>query len=143
MLSLTTAYRGRLAPTPTGHLHLGHAKTFWTAQQRAQQQGSVLVLRIEDLDRDRCKPEYSADLLEDLAWFGFCCQEGPDVGGAFQPYAQRDRQSFYSQTWQQLNRLGAIYPSPHSRKDVANALSAPHEGEREVIFPIERGCSIV
>lgn len=137
MLPLNPAYRGRLAPTPTGHLHLGHAKTFWTAQQRAVQHGGVLVLRIEDLDRDRCKPEYSAALLEDLAWFGFCWQEGPDVGGTFQPYAQRDRQSFYSQTWQQLNQLGAIYPSPHSRKDVANALSAPHEGDREVIFPAE------
>lgn len=137
VLPLTHAYRGRLAPTPTGHLHLGHAKTFWTAQQRAMQHGGVLVLRIEDLDRDRCKPEYSDDLLEDLVWFGFCWQEGPDVGGPFQPYRQRDRQSFYHQTWQQLNHLGAIYPSLHSRKDVANALRAPHEGDREVIFPVE------
>jgi len=129
-------YRGRLAPTPTGHLHLGHARTFWRAQQRAEQQGGTLVLRIEDLDRDRCKPHYTTDMIEDLQWFGFRWQEGPDVGGEYGPYCQCDRVSFYAQVWQQLNASRAIYPSSHSRKDVAQALSAPHEGDREVIFPI-------
>lgn len=129
------SYRGRLAPTPTGHLHLGHARTFWIAQQRAERFDGTLVLRIEDLDRDRCKPEYQYDLLKDLAWFGFQWQEGPDVGGEYGPYRQRDRQSYYRQIWQQLNQIRAIYPSPHSRKDVAQALSAPHEGDREIIFP--------
>ncbi|MGF1513797.1 MAG: glutamate--tRNA ligase family protein [Elainellaceae cyanobacterium] len=128
-------YRGRLAPTPTGHLHLGHAKTFWTAQQRVYAFGGALILRIEDLDRDRCKPQYASDLLADLTWFGFRWQEGPDVGGGCGPYTQSDRQPYYRQVWQQLNRAGAIYPSPHSRKDVAEALSAPHEGDREIIFP--------
>jgi glutamyl/glutaminyl-tRNA synthetase len=128
-------YRGRLAPTPTGHLHLGHAKTFWIAQQRSQHHYGTLILRIEDLDRDRCQPQYTADLLEDLSWFGFRWQEGPDVGGDYRPYTQSDRQSFYRQVWQRLNESTAIYPSPHSRRDVAQALSAPHEGDREVIFP--------
>ena len=128
-------YRGRLAPTPTGHLHLGHAKTFWTAQQRAEQFGGTLILRIEDLDRDRCKPQYQIDLIEDLTWFGFRWQEGPDVGGACGPYNQCDRTPLYQQIWQQLNQTRAIYPSPQSRKDVALALSAPHEGDREIIFP--------
>ncbi|MEL6470582.1 MAG: glutamate--tRNA ligase family protein [Cyanobacteria bacterium J06623_4] len=129
-------YRGRLAPTPTGHLHLGHARTFWVAQQRAQQRGGELILRIEDLDRGRCKPQYQADLLEDLQWFGFCWQEGPDFGGDYGPYQQCDRLSFYQNVWHQLNLSRAIYPSPHSRKDVARALSAPHEGDREIIFPV-------
>lgn len=128
-------YRGRLAPTPTGYLHLGHARTFWTAQQRAQQAGGELVLRIEDLDQARCKPQYEADLIEDLAWFGFEWDEGPDVGGDVGPYRQRDRT--YLPTWQQLNQAQVIYPSPHSRKDVAQALSAPHEGDGEVIFPVQ------
>ncbi|MEO0983977.1 MAG: glutamate--tRNA ligase family protein [Cyanobacteria bacterium J06639_14] len=128
-------YRGRLAPTPTGHLHLGHARTFWMAQQRSQQFGGTLILRIEDLDRDRCKPQYSSDLLEDLTWFGLCWQEGPDKGGDYGPYHQRDRHHLYRQTWQQLNHTRTIYPSPHSRKDVTQALSAPHEGDREIIFP--------
>lgn len=130
-------YRGRLAPTPTGHLHLGHARTFWIAQQRAERAGGRLVLRVEDLDRDRCKPQYSSGLLEDLAWFGFCWQEGPDVGGDFGPYTQSDRQPFYIRLWQQLNRTGAIYPSLHSRKDVSRALSAPHEGDGEMVFPVQ------
>lgn len=128
-------YRGRLAPTPTGHLHLGHARTFWIAQQRAIAAGGTLVLRIEDLDRDRCKPQYHQDLMEDLAWFGFGWQEGPDVGGSYGPYEQRDRLPLYPQIWQYLAQTGLIYPSPHSRRDVAKALSAPHEGDHEVIFP--------
>ncbi|MGF1536501.1 MAG: tRNA glutamyl-Q(34) synthetase GluQRS [Elainellaceae cyanobacterium] len=128
-------YRGRLAPTPTGHLHLGHAKTFWTAQQRAEQANGTLILRIEDLDRDRCKPQYAVDLVEDLTWFGFRWQEGPNVGGDCGPYTQSERHDHYRQIWQQLNQTGTIYPSPHSRKDVAQALSAPHEGDREIIFP--------
>lgn len=128
-------YRGRLAPTPTGHLHLGHARTFWIALQRAKQFDGTLVLRIEDLDRDRCKPQYYTDMLEDMRWFGFCWQEGPEVDGDYGPYRQRDRLSFYQDIWQQLNNTQAIYPSPHSRKDVAQALSAPHEGDKEIIFP--------
>lgn len=130
-------YRGRLAPTPTGRLHLGLARTFWVAQQRAEKFGGTLVLRIEDLDRDRCKPQYQSDMLEDLTWFGFRWQEGPDVGGEFGPYLQCDRMAFYRQIWHQLCQSGVIYPSPHSRKDVARALSAPHEGDREVIFPVQ------
>src|SRR6266498_3377846 len=62
-------YRGRLAPSPTGLLHLGHARTFWTAQQRAQRFGGALVLRNEDLDRARCKPEFVDAMTEDLRWF--------------------------------------------------------------------------
>ena len=129
------AYRGRLAPTPTGHLHLGHARTFWTAQQRTQQSSGILILRVEDLDRDRCKHQYQTDLIEDLRWFGFCWQEGPDIGGVRAPYRQSDRLPSYLNIWKQLNQSRAIYPSPHSRKDVAQALSAPHEGDREIIFP--------
>ena len=128
-------YRGRLAPTPTGHLHTGHARTFWIAQQRSQQHSGTLILRVEDLDRARCKPHYYADMLEDLRWFGFCWQEGPEAGGEYGPYQQSDRLPLYQQVWEQLNRTRAIYPSPHSRKDVAQALSAPHEGDREIIFP--------
>ncbi|MEO0541266.1 MAG: glutamate--tRNA ligase family protein [Cyanobacteria bacterium P01_A01_bin.105] len=128
-------YRGRLAPTPTGHLHLGHAKTFWVAQARARQAGGRLVLRIEDLDRARCQPQYEADMLEDLAWFGLEWDEGPDVGGGYGPYRQCDRA--YHPIWQRLNQFRAIYPSPHSRKDVAQALSAPHAGDPEIIFPAQ------
>ena len=72
-------YRGRLAPSPTGYLHLGHARTFWTAQQRAKERGGTLVLRNDDLDRQRCKAEFVDAMFEDLRWFGFDWEEGPDV----------------------------------------------------------------
>lgn len=128
-------YRGRIAPTPSGYLHLGHARTFWIAHARAQQASGCTILRIEDLDLARCKPEYRDAALEDLRWLGLDWQEGPDVGGPYGPYTQRDRLDWYRQVWQQLNATGTIYPSPHSRKDVTRALSAPHEGDREIIFP--------
>ena len=63
-------YRGRLAPSPTGLLHLGHARTFWTAQQRARAQNGILILRNEDLDPARSKPEFADAMLADLRWFG-------------------------------------------------------------------------
>ena len=63
-------YRGRIAPTPTGYLHLGHARTFWIAQARCQAAGGTLLYRNEDLDPNRCKPEFRATTLEDLRWLG-------------------------------------------------------------------------
>src|SRR5215218_11258376 len=88
-------YRGRIAPSPTGYLHLGHARTFWTAQERAQNAGGTLVLRNEDLDPARSKSEFTQAAMEDLKWFGFTWQEGPDVGGPFEPYNQSERIHFY------------------------------------------------
>ena len=72
----TPAYRGRLAPSPTGYLHLGHARTFWTAQQRARQNNGELILRNDDLDSTRYKMEFVDAMLEDLRWFGFEWSEG-------------------------------------------------------------------
>src|SRR6476469_7990154 len=91
----TSDYRGRLAPSPTGFLHLGHARTFWTAQQRALANNGILVLRNEDLDRSRSRNEFVSAMFEDLIWFGFRWQEGPDVGGPFGPYSQSQRLHFY------------------------------------------------
>ncbi|HEY5915498.1 MAG TPA: glutamate--tRNA ligase family protein, partial [Verrucomicrobiae bacterium] len=84
-------YRGRLAPSPTGFLHLGHARTFWTAQTRAHAAHGTLILRLENLDRCRCKPHFASALFEDLQWFGFRWHEGPDVGGPCGPYRQTER----------------------------------------------------
>jgi glutamyl/glutaminyl-tRNA synthetase len=138
---VSDAYRGRIAPTPSGPLHLGHAQTFWTAYERARAQGGTLVLRNEDLDPDRCKPDFARQMLDDLRWFGLTWQEGPDVGGPFAPYTQSERRGLYLESWRSLARVGAIYPSPHSRKDIAAALVAPHDGPRgadaEHIFPRE------
>jgi glutamyl/glutaminyl-tRNA synthetase len=127
VVSSSSTYRGRLAPSPTGYLHLGHARTFWIAQQRAVAAGGALILRNDDLDAARCRPEFVAGMLEDLAWFGVRWSEGPDVGGPHAPYDQSQRLTHYVAAFEQLRTVGAIYPCTCSRKDVQAAASAPHE----------------
>ena len=123
MVEQPPVYRGRLAPSPTGHLHLGHARTFWIAQQRAQAAGGTLLLRNDDLDTARCKPEFTAAMIEDLRWFGFTWSEGPDVGGPHAPYAQSQRLPLYRDAFDRLRAAGWIYPCTCSRKDVQAATS--------------------
>jgi glutamyl/glutaminyl-tRNA synthetase len=125
-----TGLRGRLAPTPTGLLHVGHARTFALAAARAGSAG--LVLRIEDLDGPRCRPEFAAAAIEDLRWLGLHWTEGPDVGGPHASYVQSERTQWYLEVWRRLEASGAIYPSPHSRRDVEEAASAPHAAETQV-----------
>ena len=134
-LSDPRPYRGRLAPSPTGYLHLGHARTFWTAQQRAREHGGTLILRNEDLDPDRCKAAFVSSMFEDLRWFGFQWQEGPDCGGAFGPYTQSERRPFYLSAFATLCVRGLVYPCACSRKDVQRALQAPHQGDEEPVYP--------
>jgi len=130
------SYRGRLAPSPTGYLHLGHARTFWTAQERARAHSGVLVLRNEDLDAKRFKLEFADAMLEDLKWFGFEWQAGPDCGGPFGPYCQSERRSGYVSTLEQLRAGGFVYPCTCSRKDIATAARAPHAADDdEPIYP--------
>jgi glutamyl-tRNA synthetase len=135
-------YRGRLAPSPTGYLHLGHARTFWIAQQRAEAAGGTLILRNDDLDRARCRPEFVAAMFEDMRWFGLRWSEGPDVGGPYAPYDQSARLPHYIAAFEQLRAGGFIYPCTCSRQDVLRALTAPHQGEEEPVYPGTcRGCS--
>lgn len=128
-------YRGRLAPSPTGLLHTGHARTFWTAQQRALDHGGTLVLRNEDLDPQRSKPEFTDAMLEDLRWMGFTWTEGPDIGGPFAPYSQSSRMHHYRAAFDRLRAGGFLFPCTCSRQDVLRAVAAPHEGEEEPVYP--------
>ena len=128
-------YRGRLAPSPTGMLHLGHARTFWTAAQRAAQHGGQLILRNEDLDSQRCRPEFVEAMLEDLRWLGIKWAEGPDCGGPYGPYTQSKRRGFYLKAWKKLLDRGTIYPCTCSRKDVAQAAGAPNGLDDEPVYP--------
>jgi glutamyl-tRNA synthetase len=124
-----SGYRGRLAPSPTGLLHLGHARTFWTAYERARDAGGVLVLRDEDLDAQRARADYAAAMLEDLRSLGIEWQEGPDVGGPYAPYRQSERYEVYRAAWERLRAGGWIYPCTCSRRELAAAVSAPHEDQ--------------
>jgi glutamyl-tRNA synthetase len=135
-LQVNKTYRGRLAPSPTGHLHLGHARTFWIAQERARANGGVLVLRNEDLDAARFKMDFVDAMLEDLRWFGFDWSEGPDVGGPFAPYNQSERREFYRAALEKLRAGNFIYPCTCSRKDIQAATRAPHANDDdEPIYP--------
>ncbi len=120
------AYRGRLAPTPTGFLHLGHAATFKTLCEKAQKAHGEVLLRIEDLDPHRCKPEFVAAAIEDLRWLGF--------SWTGQPVFQSTLKDSYRKAWRSLRDGGFIYPSQHSRKDLSTLALAPHE--EEPIFPV-------
>jgi glutamyl/glutaminyl-tRNA synthetase len=141
-------YRGRLAPSPTGMLHVGHARTFWTAYQRARNAGGTLVMRMDDLDPERCRTEYADAALEDLRWLGIRWQEGPGStgpdkplnGAPYGPYLQSKRHSLYESAWRKLLRRGFLYPCRCTRKELAALASAPHEGaqqnpEDEPIYP--------
>ena len=121
-------YIGRLAPSPTGLLHLGHAATFYAAHQRAQAANGALLLRIEDLDTQRSKQHFIDAVLEDLAWLGI----------AWRPPAlyQSQRLPLYREALDHLLITGHIYPCHCSRKDLAGMMHAPHEDtDDELVYP--------
>jgi len=120
-------YRGRLAPSPTGCLHVGHARTFWTAFERARAAGGTLVMRMEDLDAERSRANFAEAAMEDLRWLGISWQEGPDEGGPYAPYAQSERRDYYLAAWRKLLDRGCLFACHCSRKDIESALTAPHE----------------
>lgn len=113
-------YLGRLAPSPTGYLHLGHARTFWIAAERARAAGGELLLRNDDLDGARCRPEYVAAMREDLAWLGLRWRE-PMI-------TQSERLPRYRAALERLHAAGVIFRCERSRRDVVTAAGAPHEG---------------
>lgn len=114
-------YVGRLAPSPTGALHLGNVRTFMIAWLRARASGGRILLRMEDLDHPKDKPGAAAQAIEDLRWLGFDWDES---------YVQSERRDFYRAALERLVAQGRAYPCVCSRRDVASAQSAPHAGEQ-------------
>jgi glutamyl-tRNA synthetase len=130
-------YRGRLAPSPTGLLHVGHARTFWIAAQRAIENQGTLILRNEDLDPQRSRAEYARAMMEDLRWLGIGWSEGPDCGGPYAFYSQSERRAHYLDAWRRLREGGFLFPCSCSRKDLAQAATAPNDAEDddELVYP--------
>jgi len=119
-------YRGRFAPSPTGPLHLGNARTALVAWLAARAAGGAFVMRVEDLDGPRVRPGLEARILEELAWLGLDWDEGPDVGGPFGPYRQSERLARHAGVVSRLREAGLAYPCFCSRSEVAAAAHAPH-----------------
>ena len=124
-------YRGRLAPSPTGYLHLGHARTFWIAAERARAAGGTLLLRNDDLDALRFRLDFVDAMLEDLRWLGFVWEE-PMV-------SQSQRLPRYRAALERLHAARLIFPCTRTRRDVLEAAGAPHEGaaDDEPVYPRE------
>src|SRR5690606_2231212 len=102
--------RGRFAPTPSGQLHIGNAMTALFAWLQIRQAGGEFVLRIEDVDRPRSRPEWTTLILQDLKWLGLDWDEGPEVGGRYVPYLQSERSELYEAALATLEAKGLIYP---------------------------------
>src|SRR6267154_87178 len=131
----SNSYRGRLAPSPTGLLHLGHVRTFWIAAERAIENAGTLILRNEDLDPQRSRTEFVDAMIADLQWLGIRWSEGPDCGGPQGPYSQSERRLLYLEGWRRLRDAGFIYPCTCSRKDLAQAAIAPNDSDDEPVYP--------
>src|SRR3954463_16457837 len=101
--------RVRFAPSPTGHLHVGNARTALFNWLFARQQGGVMNLRIEDTDVERSEARFESQLLDDLKWLGIDWDEGPDAGGPYAPYRQSDRTKIYEEHGERLLSEGKAY----------------------------------
>jgi glutamyl-Q tRNA(Asp) synthetase len=123
----------RFAPSPTGFLHLGHAYAAWVAWSKAREAGGEFLLRLEDIDGTRCKPEFAAAICEDLRWLGM----GWD--GAVR--VQSEHLPDYAAALDKLDRQELIYPCFCSRAEIARAQSAPQEAAQgaphgaEAVYP--------
>ena len=132
-----SSYRGRIAPTPSGYLHLGHARTFSLAHRRAREAGGTLVLRIEDIDSARCRDEYLSQAYSDLKKCGLDWDEGPDIGGPYAPYLQSRRTDYYWSLMEKLIEQGQVYPCNASRAEIRSRCNKSEAENEDYIFPEE------
>ncbi len=117
----------RFAPSPTGHLHLGHAYAAWVAKTEARKAGGTYLLRWEDIDTGRCRPEYETAILEDLEWLDLL----PDEEAILR---QSNRFSCYKLALQQLTEMNLVYPCFCTRQEIAAASQAP-QGPEGPLYP--------
>jgi glutamyl-Q tRNA(Asp) synthetase len=119
--------RTRFAPSPTGRLHLGHAFSALTAWEMARRAGGRCLLRIEDIDTGRCRPDFEAGIFDDLRWLGLDWPE---------PVMRQSEQSAaHAEALARLRAAGLLYPCTCTRRDIAAALAAPQEGARAAVYP--------
>ncbi len=124
---MTASFRGRFAPSPTGRLHLGNVRSALLGWLWARSENGAFLLRIEDLDPERCKPVFTDGILEDLEWLGLDW-DGPVL-------KQSERGAVYDQALARLETSGRAYRCGCSRAEIARAASAPHAGEEGPVYP--------
>ena len=134
MANETFSTKGRFAPSPSGRLHLGNLACSLLAWLSAKSQGGSIVLRIEDLDAERCPRIYAQQLEQDLAWLGLFWDEGGSSGGPNGPYYQSECGDIYTASYKKLQEKGLVYPCFCSRAQL-HAASAPHTSDGNVIYP--------
>jgi len=127
--------RGRWAPSPTGWLHVGNARTALAAWLSVRAAGGTFAWRLEDLDPPRIVPGAAEAAMEDLAWLGLDWDEGPDVGGPHVPYRQSERSGLYQRALEHLADAGRLFPCRHSRKELTEIASAPHGHDGSPPYP--------
>ncbi|PKN41280.1 MAG: tRNA glutamyl-Q(34) synthetase GluQRS [Deltaproteobacteria bacterium HGW-Deltaproteobacteria-18] len=135
ILDPETSVRGRLAPSPTGHLHLGNAWSFLLCWLAVRSAGGRMVLRMEDIDPERSRSHFAEEIMRDLAWLGLDWDEGPDLGGPYAPYTQQERLERYAEVIEALTRLGHTYPCYCTRKELKTMASAPHLEDAGPVYP--------
>ncbi len=125
--------RGRFAPSPSGRMHLGNVYSAVLSFLSAKSRGGEWILRIEDLDTQRCKREYADILEDDLRWLGLSWDEGGQAGGAHEPYYQSARGELYREALERIRQKGLLYPCYCRRADIL-AARAPHESDGMVVY---------
>lgn len=127
--------RGRLAPSPTGFIHIGNAWAFLLAWLSVRSEHGTVVLRMEDIDPDRSRLEYEEGIVDDLKWLGLDWDEGPDCGGAYGPYRQSERFAIYESSIARLDSESKVYPCFCTRKELKSLASAPHAADYGPMYP--------
>jgi len=124
---------GRFAPSPTGFMHLGNVWAALIAWLSVKQQDGTMILRVEDLDPDRSKPEFVDRVKSDMLWLGLDWDEGPDYGGDYGPYTQGERRDIYESALNKFRKEGLVYPCFCTRKEL-RASSAPHREDGVILY---------
>jgi glutamyl-tRNA synthetase len=129
--------RGRWAPSPTGPLHVGNARTALAAWLSVRSRGGTFVWRTEDLDPPRVVPGMAEAIRDDLAWLGLDWDEGPDIGGPHPPYVQSARGALYEEALARLAAAGRLFPCRRSRRELQSVSSAPHGSDWGLPYPAD------
>ena len=125
---------GRFAPSPSGRMHLGNLFCALLSWLSVKSRGGRWILRIEDLDTARCRPDYARQVEEDLRWLGLPWDEGGSTGGPDAPYFQSQRTALYESALARLQGMGLVYPCFCTRAQL-HAASAPHREDGLTVYP--------